>query len=133
MLRRILAVIVAALVGSLVIWAVQSIGHLVYPLPEGLDTGDLEQMKAYVASLPLGAFGFILAAYVLGSFAAGWTAVSIAKTMGPALAAGVVFTLAGIANVLLIPHPLWFAVATLLCYVPCALLGGRLSPGRPRG
>jgi hypothetical protein len=33
----------------------------------------------------------------------------------------------GILNVVLIPHPLWFTVATFIVFLPAAWLGGRLA------
>jgi uncharacterized membrane protein YccC len=44
----------------------------------------------------------------------------------PALFVGGILTALGVMNIVSIPHPLWFAVASTLLYIPCSLLGSRL-------
>ncbi len=77
--RKILAVVAGVILAGLVVYGVQAIGHQVYPPPENLDTKNMEAMKAYVATLPVGAFLFVLVAYILGSFAGGWLAAKIPR------------------------------------------------------
>ena len=40
---------------------------------------------------------------------------------------GLLFLLAGIANLMMIPHPVWFAVMDVLLYLPMALTGSWLA------
>lgn len=129
--RKILAVVAGVILAGIVVFAVQAIGHRVYPPPEGLDTKNIEAMKAYVATLPMGALLFVLVAYVLGSFAGGWLAAKIARTtqMHVPLTVGGVQLFFGIVNLLMIPHPAWFAVASVLVFLPSAYFGGKL--GKP--
>jgi hypothetical protein len=82
--------------------------------------------------LPAGALLFIIAAYVVGSFVAGWAAGKITKSMTAALIAGGLLMIGGLVNVILIPHPLWFTIASIVVYLPCAWIGGRAAAaGRP--
>ena len=43
----------------------QSLNLMVYPLPEGLDPSNTEELAAHVANSPTGAFFGILASYFL--------------------------------------------------------------------
>jgi hypothetical protein len=127
--RKILAVVAGVILAGLVVYGVQAIGHRVYPPPEGLNMKDMEAMKAYVATLPVGALLFVLVAYILGSFAGGWLAAKIARAsqIPLALTVGGVQLLFGIMNLVVIPHPTWFAIATVLAFLPAAYLGGKLG------
>lgn len=129
--RKILGMIGGVIFAGLVIFAVQKLGHQVYPPPENLDTRNLEAMQAYIASLPIGAMLFVLLSYVVGTFAGGWLATKIARApqMHVPLTVGGVQLFFGIINLAMIPHPLWFAIASVLIFLPAAYLGGKL--GRP--
>lgn len=129
--RKILAMIGGVIFAGLVVFAVQKLGHQVYPPPENLDTKNLEAMKAYVASLPMGAMLFVLLSYVVGTFAGGWLATKIARVpqMHVPLTVGGIQLFFGIINLVMIPHPLWFAIASVLVFLPAAYLGGKL--GKP--
>ncbi len=49
MLRRIAAVLIGLIIGSVCITGVEKIGHSLYPPPVGAKDGDMESLKAYVA------------------------------------------------------------------------------------
>jgi len=127
--RKILAVVAGVILAGIVTYAVQAIGHQVYPPPEGLDMKNMEAMKAYVATLPMGALLFVLLAYILGSFAGGWLAAKIARTsqIHLPLTVGGVQLFFGIINLVMIPHPIWFAIASVIVFLPAAYLGGKLG------
>jgi len=127
--RKILAVVAGVILAGIVTYAVQAIGHKVYPPPEGLDMKNMEAMKAYVSTLPTGALLFVLIAYVLGSFAGGWLATKIARTsqIHLPLTVGGVQLFFGIINLTMIPHPMWFAIASVIVFLPAAYFGGKLG------
>lgn len=127
--RRILAVVAGVIFAGIVIYVLETIGHQVYPPPADLDTKNLEAMKAYIATLPMGAMLFVLLAYIVGSFAGGWLAVKIARTsqMHVPLTVGGVQLFLGIINLVMIPQPMWFAVASVIVFLPAAYFGGKLG------
>lgn len=127
--RKILAVVAGVILAGIVVYAVEAIGHQVYPPPAGLDMKNMEAMKNYVATLPMGALLFVLLAYVLGSFAGGWLAAKIARSsqIHVPLTVGGVQLFFGLINLLMIPHPLWFAIAAVIVFLPAAFLGGKLG------
>lgn len=126
MFRGILATMGGLVAALIVIMIFQKAGHWIYPMPPGLDVKDKEAMGAWIGGLPVGAFLLLLAGYALGSFAGGATSALISGTLRPALVTGGVLMLMGIANLFMIPHPLWLAVASLALYLPLAWLGARM-------
>lgn len=131
LLRNILAIVAGILAGGLVIFIVQGIGHQVYPVAGDVDYNDKEAMRALMASLPAGALLFVIAAYAMGSFVAGAVAAYFGRAarVRHAVVAGCFLLLAGIMNLVAIPHPKWFSVITVLVFIPSAWLGGRLISG----
>lgn len=132
MLKRILIIILGIIAGTIVIYLVESIGHLVYPPPEGMDVNDYESMKTIISRLPIGAFLFVLLAYALGSFAGGSLMALMSKTgkVANAIIVGSILMIFGIINLFMIPHPVWFTLVSIMIYIPCAYLGGQLAGKR---
>ncbi len=126
MVRSILAVVAGVAVASLVIWLLELAATVVYPPPPGLDFSDASAVRAAMEKIPFVALVCVLAAQTIGTFSGAWLAASIARSSQGqcALVVGVLVMLAGIGNMLMIPHPVWFWVASLLLYLPSAYLGG---------
>ena len=99
------------------------------------DISTPEAMAAYVGSMPLGAFLFVLAAYVAGTVVGGFVGIAIARrhAMRFAALAGGLILLASIANFVAIPHPTWFVVATLVDVPLAAWLTGAGGAGLGAG
>lgn len=68
--------------------------------------------------------------YVLGSFTGGTVIAWLVTSHGRASAVmlGVVLTMFGAGNLIVIPHPAWFAVLSIMTFVPMAL-GGAVAFG----
>lgn len=126
--RSVLAVVAGVIVAFALVAAIEAAGHAVYPVPKGLDFTDREQVRAYTQALPLGALMFVLAAWTVAAFGGGAVAALIARTR-PLLHAAIVgaFVLAAtLANLILIPHPLWFAVLGVVGVCAGAFAAGKL-------
>jgi len=128
MFNRILSVMAGCMVGILVIFAGEAVTHAVYPLPEGIDPSNPEQLKKVVELMPTGAFIGVLLSAFTGGFVAALVAsrISKARHLRHSLIAGLILTLLGLVNVILIPHPVWFVVCSLLVYLAGAYAGNRL-------
>ena len=123
--RNIAAGIVGIVVAGLLIVVVEKIGHMVYPLPEGLDVSDMEAFAAHVASLPVGALLFVGAAWMIGA-AAGTCAACAIGTASPlrfAIVIGGLVFVGACYNMFMIPHPAWFSIVALIGIVVGATLG----------
>ena len=115
-MKSVLALIAGLVVMVVSIALIQALGHSIYPAPADLDTASADAMATYVATLPLPALLFPLFAYIVGTFAGTITACFIGP-LKPVIYAGIIgtFVLAGtIANLILIPHPLWFSIFAVI-------------------
>ena len=130
--KRILAVIAGIITSFILIAIVEYISALVYPLPPGTDFKNVEAMKQLMQTLPVGALWFVVLAYTVGSFGGGLIAAIVAPSykIRSGIIVGCVVMAGGIMNLIDIPHPLWFAVITLLVFVPFAYLGGLIGAGK---
>ena len=123
--RNIGAGVAGIVIAMLAVWLVQLVGHAVYTPPAGLDSQDLDAMRAYIATLPLGAFLFVIASYFVGTLAGTCAACAIG-TMLPrvfAILIGCLMLIATAMNVAMIPHPTWFIVAAVVAIFAGAWLG----------
>lgn len=139
MVRHCIAFLVGGFAGGLFNMALVMVSQAMYPLPEGLDPNDFEAFQAHVevVGLPTGAMMIVLLAHAGGSLVSGLVCGLIARRACylPAALLGILWTCGGIAMLVLLPAPTWFAVADVVLYVPSALLGvtwgGALMAGRP--
>lgn len=131
-LKKIAAVIAGFVVASIVMMIVEFVnGRVLYPdlakAAEGVT--DPEVIRRIMAGAPVGALLVVLLGWLLGGIAGGWSATKIAKDIGlrSGIIVGILLTLAGVANNLMIPPPLWFWIAGLLVLFPSAYYGARLA------
>ena len=134
-LRSIAAVVAGFVAASVVMMIIETInGRVLYPglakSAEGVT--DRETIRALLAAAPVGAFLVVIAGWILGGVAGGWVTARLASraTTGHGLVLGALLTLAGVANNLMLPPPLWFWIASLVVLLPAAYAGTRLVPAR---
>lgn len=129
MLKKLLAVVLGVVAAVIVITAIESLGHALYPPPANLDIDDREAMQAFIANLPLGALLMVMAAWIAATLAGGVLACFIARER-PYVYAGIVgalVLLGTIINLMAIPHPLWFSIVSLAAIVAVTIVSGRLG------
>jgi hypothetical protein len=127
--RRIAAVVVGIVVAFSLVFCIELIGHRVYPAPADLDFHQPDVVAKYMQTLPVGAFLFVLGGFALATLGGGFVAARIAGDR-PYLFAGIIGALmlaATIANLMMIPHPLWFSVSAIALIVGAMVLAGRLA------
>jgi len=127
-----LAVVLGAIVGGVTVGVVEMIGHVVYPPPPNLDASNPEALKAYIATAPLAVMLFVLLAWVVGAFTGGFVAAWIGRRAPTvhALIIGGFILLAGIATMLVYPHPVWFWIAGIVSVPPSAYVAALLVSRR---
>ncbi|MDR3023221.1 hypothetical protein [Chryseobacterium sp.] len=118
MLRRILAVVVGLIVGSICITVVEKIGHYLYPPPTEAAAGDMEALKVYINDAPFMALFIIILAYALAAVVSGFTASKISNNGKPAAAVicGIIFLLMTIYMMVSLPTPIWFWILGVLVW-----------------
>ena len=129
-LKNILAVVIGILLGSTVNMAIITISSSIIPPPEGADITTMEGLKASIHLFKPINFLFPFLAHALGTLFGAFLAAKIAAThqMKFAMGIGFFFLLGGIANVFLLPGPMWFSVVDLVfAYLPVAYFGGRMA------
>lgn len=124
-MKRIIAVLAGCIVSVLVIFLSEGLSHTLNPPPEGLNPNDPEQLKTLMAEAPFLALVLVQVGAFLGAFVGGMIASAVIGTKDklPAIGVGVVLTLLGLINLVLIPHPVWFTLTALLVYVAGAYTG----------
>lgn len=131
MLRLVLSVLAGVAAGFATVFLIELISGKLYPMPAGLDPTSAAGMKAWIAGLPVGAFALVLAAMTLGAFDGAAVAAAVAgrRRLAGWIAGGVIVA-ATIFNVIAIPHPVWFAVASVVLSTTGAWLGAGLGGER---
>ena len=130
MFRNIAAAIVGVIVAVSLIWLIEALGHVVYPLPADIDFGDSEQVRTFTATLPAAAILFVGAAWAFGAFC-GTVIAALIATAKPVIYAIIVggIVLAGsISMLIIIPHPWWFRIAAPIAVLVAACLGVYVAP-----
>jgi hypothetical protein len=109
------------------------IGHSLYPTPAGLDINDPADQARVMAAMPAAAKAFVLLGWFVGALAGAWTANRIA---GRSLAGWIVALLvivAGVATMVMIPHPAWMWAGGILLPLLAGWIAERVSGRRPVG
>ncbi|HYD80396.1 MAG TPA: hypothetical protein VEC06_11350 [Paucimonas sp.] len=131
--RNIGAVLLGLFIGSALNMGLIMVSGKVIPPPAGADVTTMEGLKASLHLFEPRHFLFPFLAHALGTLAgaAVATAVSAGRRAAYAFAIGAFFLAGGIANVIMLPAPLWFnAVDLTFAYLPMAWLGYRLASRR---
>jgi len=131
MVRNIAAALAGIVTAFVMIMLIEKLGHIIYPPPPDLDFSDPEAMRPYIATLPFLALLFPMIAWVVATFAGTVLACKIG-TANPLAFAAVVggLVLAGtIANLIVIKHPLWFSLVSLVAVAASAWIAARVSSG----
>ena len=116
MIRKVIAAVVGILAAFALVMAIEGLGYELYPLPDGLDTQNLDQMRKYVESLPPQALLIVLSAWIVATMGGGLLACIIAKVKPLLFASliGLVIMGGSIYTMLDIPHPTWFMAAAIV-------------------
>ena len=126
-MRRAAGVIAGIAIAFVLVQAAEMVVHQMHPFPSGMDTKDMTSIKAFVATLPVSAFILVLLGWFVGTVTGTFTASKIGRSAIPGYVTGGLLFVAGIANSIIIPQPLWFSVVSFAIYIAGTLLGVRLG------
>jgi uncharacterized membrane protein YciS (DUF1049 family) len=101
------------------------INSFIYPLPADLDIMNPEAVWAFTASLPWTVYILVFIGFVLGAFKAGSVTTYLAKeeTYRLSFLVGILLTLGGIVNSIMIGHDMIFNVIALPMFILFTYLG----------
>jgi len=129
MIRSIGALIAGIVMAFASIYLIEMLGHTIYPPPADLDFSDPAAIRPYIATLPIIALLFPMFGWFVGTLA-GSLVANFCGDAKPyvyaAIVGGLVFA-ATVANLILIPHPLWFSIISLLGIIASAWLANRIA------
>ncbi|TGN08427.1 hypothetical protein [Leptospira ilyithenensis] len=128
-IKNILAVILGFIVGSAVNMGIITTSGNIIPPPDGADVTTMEGLKASIHLFQPKHFILPFLAHALGTFTGALVAAIIATNhkVKFALGIGVLFLAGGIANILMLPSPIWFTVLDLAgAYIPMGYIAGKL-------
>lgn len=134
MLRSILGVIAGIVAAFVIVLAVETAGHLIFPPPPGTDLADPEALAKIIDLLPIGALVFVMIAWIAGAFGGGAVAAAITRQPWAAWIVGVIMLAGGLWSMVAIPHPHWMKVGLLPATLLPAWVAGQIwAPPRRRG
>jgi len=128
MLRKILGVIAGALLAFLLVMLLEAVINYAMA-PAAIDPSDTEGMKEMMANMPASAFLAVLLTYFLATLAGGFVAAKIARERWAAWVVAGLILAATLANVAMLPHPLWFTLSAVVLIAAAGWLGGQLAFG----
>lgn len=133
MIRNIIAGVVGVVVALAIIALNEKLGQMVFPPPEGIDFSDPEIVQPYLASLPAWALLQVMAGWVIGVFVGIMvaTTISLASPAIFALVIGGLILAATVANLIIIPHPMWFNVTSLAAIALSAWFAKTIADKNP--
>ena len=125
-LKNILAVIAGVVVGCLVNGAIIMVSDSIIPAPNGADVTTTEGLKATIHLFEPKHFIFPFLAHALGTLVGAFLTVKLVANnqFRFSIVIGILFFIAGVLNILMLPSPVWFNTVDLVgAYFPFALLG----------
>lgn len=120
MLRTVLGILAGVVLAFVVMMAMEMVSYAAFPPPAGLDPSDPEDVRQIVASASLAAMAWVVFGWFVSAVAGGWLARRLSRRDWAGWVIAGLIAVGGIANVFMIPHPLWMQIAA----VAAPLLGG---------
>lgn len=120
--KTILGILLGLLAGFAVVAGIEYLGHSLFPLHEKLDMTNMANVEIYLDNAPFGALFMVILAHFFGSASAIFTALKVSKKNWAAYVVGVLFFVATVANLFIIPHPTWFTIADVVAIIIAMIL-----------
>jgi len=126
MAKNILSTALGLIGGLFIILSLEVAGHIIYPMPAGMNLNDPAAISAYTSGAPTIVFILLVLSYALGSLVAGLIAALMAPAnkMAKAITVGGILMGLGAYNLFMIPHPVWTVIISIFLFIPCSYLGG---------
>ena len=130
--KNILAVISGLVLGSIVNMGFITISSSIIPPPDGADVTTMEGLKAAMHLFEPKHFIFPFLAHAIGTLVGAFVTTLIAASHKAQLAfvIGALFLAGGIANVFMLPAPMWYNIVDLVgAYIPMAWIAIKIMQG----
>jgi hypothetical protein len=126
-LRSVLGVIIGIISGFVVIYAVEHVGQLIWPVATELDLKDKASAAAFLAAMPIGGLVTVVVAWTLGAYTGSMVALLMSdrRRIAGIIPVALIFA-ATVLVLFMLPHPLWMAVTGLGGIIGAGWLADRL-------
>jgi hypothetical protein len=134
-MKSLISVVAGVIVGGVVVFLVEGIGSMLLLSLAGIEPTTAQGAAAMSSVRPTETLLVVILAYLLGPLSGGYIAARLApaKRYYHAIAVGAVQMIFGVVTLTLFPHPHWFWIATLIIFIPAAMLGASfVRRGRSR-
>ncbi len=122
-MKTFLATVAGIIVGVFTIWAMEAIGHLLFPLPAELTPTNLEELKQVVMIMPIKSLLVVIIAQIIGVFSGMYVGFIMQReSLTPLYIIAGLFIFSTILNLILMPHPTWFMITDLSSILLVSLL-----------
>ncbi len=122
-MKTFLATVAGIIVGVFTIWAMEAIGHLLFPLPAELTPTNLEELKQVVMIMPIKSLLVVIIAQIIGVFSGMYVGFIMQReSLTPLYIIAGLFIFSTVLNLILMPHPTWFMITDLLSILLVSLL-----------
>ena len=125
MLNRFSSILTGIATGIAVLFLTETLSHLLYPLPTGLNPERADDMRKIMQQMPVNALIIVFIGDFLCALSGGivCTLMSKENKLRNSLIVGLILTVFGFLNFMTIPHPMWFMVGSLFIYFAGAFIG----------
>lgn len=122
-MKTFLATVAGIIVGVFTIWAMEAIGHLLFPLPAELTPTNLEELKQVVMIMPIKSLLVVIIAQIIGVFSGMYVGFIMQReSLTPLYIIAGLFIFSTVLNLISIPHPTWFMITDLSSILLVSLL-----------
>lgn len=121
---HIAAIGLGLIISIAVIFILQFLNFLLYPSSNKIDINQTYEYSLFVANHPIFLSGNLLS-NLIGCFLGSAIAVLVRPdlTITKSMSVGAVLLILSMVNIIMIPHPSWFVILTILLYLPFSYLG----------
>jgi MFS family permease len=127
-LRSLGAIVAGIAVAIVMVIAVELFSSIVHPFPEDFE-GTVEEVSQHVERYPHWVLAVVVIAWGFAALAAAWIAGKLGNR-GSAVFLGLLLIAAVFLNIVQLPYPLWFKIATPIV-IPIASVCGYRSTIKP--
>jgi hypothetical protein len=122
---KLLPVVAGLITASVIMMLFEFVNSFFYPLPKDFDLSSFDALHTFTTTLPWTAYILVLLGWIVGSFKAGCVATYLAKEekYKMSLVVGIILTILGILNNLIIGHDMFFNIIGLPMFLVFTYLG----------
>jgi hypothetical protein len=126
-MRILLGILAGAVLAGLCVFAVEAISHMIFHLPPGVDPRNPADYQRLMDAMPVAAKFMVLLAWFLGALLGALAANLIARRALAGWIVALLVVAAGVATMMMIPHPAWMWAGGILLPLAAGWLARRLA------